>query len=80
MSGVGGTGDIARRMFGIGEPGTWGVVGHGGVSSWSSPPKATAVEVPRNAVELRGSNIVKRRLCMVQRQTKKSSLREYVIT
>lgn len=41
---------MAGLRLGIGEPGGRGVVGHGGVSELSTPPKA--------AVELSGSNMV----------------------
>ena len=50
MSGVGGTGVSARRKLGTGEPGGWGVVGHGGVTGESVPPNTELVEI-------RGSNI-----------------------
>ncbi len=42
----------ARRRLGIGELGWWGVVGQGGASSESPPPKM-------ELVELRGSNMTR---------------------
>ena len=66
MSGVGGTGDTARRKFGMDEPGEWGVVGQGG-GSWLSSPQEAEVD------ELRGSNIVEEVMQIVQFNTHRSA-------